>query len=81
MADQTFLGSVEEFVAASPWLGPEHAPALMTLRAVATKLDGGDVQAALVSQFGLVYRALLGQRPTVEQADPLAEALQEAQQE
>lgn len=73
-----FTESVEEFVSASPWLSAEHAPALATLRAVAAELDGGELVPALVAQFGLTHRALAKERPTGEEQDPLAAALEEA---
>lgn len=56
--------SVELFEAeARDWLTPADAPQIMALRSIATQLDGGKFQAALISQFTLIHRALLGRRP------------------
>lgn len=74
-----FSASVEEFVSASPWLAAPHAPALATLRALATALDGGDLTPALVGQFGLAYRNLAKLAPAAPApVDPLAAALAHA---
>lgn len=78
-SEMTFTSAVRDFEAASPWLGPQHAPALAALRAMAKQLDGGSLQPAMVGQFGLAYRNLEKQRPTGKKADPLAAALEEAQ--
>lgn len=75
----TFKMAVADFEEASPWLGPQHAPAVAALRAMAEHLDGGDMAPALLGQFGLAFRSLSKERPTAEQVDPLAAALQEAQ--
>lgn len=74
-----FATAVSEFEEASPWLGPQHAPAVVALRAMAAQLDAGDMAPALLGQFGLTFRALDKQRPSGEQVDPLTAALQEAQ--
>lgn len=74
----TFQSAVEEFEAASPWLGPEHAPAVVALRAMATQLDRGEMAPALLGQFGLAFRALRKERPVESSVDPLAAALEEA---
>lgn len=74
-----FVLAVLQFEEASPWLGPQHAPAVVSLRAMAIQLDKGDMAPALLGQFGLAFRALSKERPTAEHVDPLAEALQEAQ--
>ena len=74
----TFAEALSEFEAASPWLGPEHAPALMSLRAMAAQLDAGDLAPALLAQWGLAYRSLRKERPVESYVDPLAAALQEA---
>ncbi|PDQ34125.1 MAG: hypothetical protein B5766_12900 [Candidatus Lumbricidophila eiseniae] len=59
----SFVAAVGEFVAASPWLGPEHQPALVVLRTLARQLDV-HVTAALVAQFGVTFRDLRSQVPT-----------------
>ncbi|QTX04119.1 hypothetical protein [Agromyces archimandritae] len=60
--DDSFVGAVAEFIAASEWLGPQHKPALVTLRALARQLDQR-VTAAMVSQFGVAFRDLRAQAP------------------
>lgn len=63
-ATSTWMESVELFEAdAAPWLTPADGPQLMALRSIAKQLDGGSFQAALISQFTLVHRALLARRP------------------
>lgn len=60
----TWLGSVREFEAeASEWLTPADRPQLKALYALARQLDAGSFQAALISQFTLIHRALLARRP------------------
>lgn len=63
MSHQTFTQSVETFVEASPWIGPEHAPALATLWALAAMLDD-ELSPAGAAQFGLTYRNLAKLAPT-----------------
>ncbi len=56
--------SVELFQAeAAKWLTAADAPQLMALRSIAQQLDAGSFQAALISQFTLIHRALLNRRP------------------
>lgn len=74
----TFTSAVKDFEDASPWLGPEHAPAVVALRAMALQLDGGDMAPALLGQFGLAFRALRKERPVESAVDPLAAALEVA---
>ena len=73
MASNPFTSAVEAFEKASPWLGDADLPALVTLRVLAEELDKGTIQAALVSQFTLTYRALVKRAPVAERedADPL----------
>lgn len=74
---QTFTAATEQFLAAADWLGPEHAPAVVTLRLVAAQLDQA-LTAALVAQYNLAYRSLLKARPVDPGADdPLEKALRE----
>lgn len=75
----TFKAAVEQFETASPWLGPEHAPAVVALRSMAEQLDGGDMAPALLGQFGLAFRALRKERPVEAQRSALSAALEEAQ--
>lgn len=57
--NSTWLAAVELFQAeAAGWLTPADAPQLMALRSIATELDGGKFQAALISQFTLIHRTL-----------------------
>ena len=59
----TFTESVQEFIAASPWLAPSDAPAVVTLQRLADELDNGALVPALVAQFGLTFRNLLKRAP------------------
>jgi hypothetical protein len=58
-SESVFLFQAE----ASSWLSAADAPQLMALRTIAAQLDGGTFQAALISQFTLIHRALLNRRP------------------
>ena len=64
----SFVQAVTDFKNASPWLGPEDAPALAALEAAAVKLDK-EVNPALLSAYGLTYRNLLKRKPGVVQED------------
>jgi len=78
MTATTFKGSVSEFIKANPWLGPAHAPAVVTLRKLAVELDK-EVTAALTAQFGVTFRALQKQAPAEEPTlDPITQALKDA---
>ncbi|MCU1529167.1 MAG: hypothetical protein JWP75_2930 [Frondihabitans sp.] len=57
--DETYTESVRRFVESASYLTEEHRPALKVLRSIAKELDSGKLQAALVSQFTLTYRALV----------------------
>lgn len=59
----TWTDSVTEFVAAADWLTPADRPQVKALYSIAGELDGGTFQAALISQFTLIHRALLARRP------------------
>lgn len=59
----TFKDSVDKFKSSAPWLGDEDAPALAALDTLAETIDGGRVEAALISQFGLTYRSLVKRAP------------------
>lgn len=70
-AAATWAQSVELFQAeAAAWLSAADAPQLMALRTIAQQLDAGTFQAALISQFTLIHRALLNRRPGEPPADP-----------
>lgn len=77
--EDSFLGAVNEFVAASEWLGPEHKPALVVLRALARQLDLR-VTAAMVAQFGVTFRDLRSQAPAAggSEDDGVGDILDEA---
>lgn len=79
MPRNTFASTVAEFIDGAAWLGPDDAPALVTLEALADELDR-EVTAALAAQFGLTYRNLLKRKPAEDNAalDPLAAALEAA---
>ena len=72
-----FQDSINTFRQSATWLGDEHQPALVVLETLAEELDKGNVQAAMVAQFGLTYRALLKEAPKAPEGsgDPLEEAL------
>lgn len=74
---KTFDESLQEFIAAAPWLGPLDAPALATLEAIGAVLDAGDRTPALLAQWGLTYRSLLKRAPAEREdaTDPLEAAL------
>jgi hypothetical protein len=59
----TWTESVREFEAEADWLTAADNPQVKALYAIAKELDGGSFQAALISQFTLVHRALLQRRP------------------
>ncbi|AVR56151.1 hypothetical protein PBI_NABY_1 [Microbacterium phage Naby] len=63
-ANSSWLDAVELFqTEAAAWLSAGDAPQLMALRSIARELDTGKFQAALISQFTLIHRALLNRRP------------------
>ncbi|UGS26598.1 hypothetical protein K8F61_18610 [Microbacterium resistens] len=77
--DSTWIEAVEAFQAdAAAWLTPADAPQLMALRSIAKELDGGKFQAALISQFTLIHRALLSRRPGETPTDPGEKARRDA---
>lgn len=70
----TYMDSVRKFKkVAKEWLTDADAPALITLENVARQLDDGYDTPAMISQFGLTYRALLKRQPVEqgEEVDPL----------
>lgn len=76
----TFTRSVQAFIAASDWLGPEHMPAVYSLTAIAGALDR-ELTAALAGQFGVTFRDLRAQAPhTADDEDPIEKALKERHQ-
>lgn len=76
-----FEKAIDDFESAATWLGAVDEPALVSLRAMAEQLDGGDMKPALLSQYGLAYRALLARAPKGDDADtdPLEAALKGAE--
>lgn len=76
----TFTEATAQFLASADWIGPEHAPAVVTLRLVAASLDQG-LNPPLVAQYNLAYRNLLKQQPVDPDADdPVEQALRAAGQ-
>lgn len=70
-ARKTYSASVDEFLKASPWLGPMDAPAVAALQNLAAQLDEDPIP-AMVAQFGLTYRNLLKRAPGAEaEVDPI----------
>lgn len=49
-------------VRAAPWLGPEHAPLVEGLRAIARDMDTAGVTAAGMSQYRQLAQAILDAR-------------------
>ncbi|AXC34884.1 hypothetical protein SEA_JERKY_1 [Microbacterium phage Jerky] len=79
--DSTWIAAVELFQKeGAEWLTAADAPQLMALRTIARQLDSGAFQAALISQFTLIHRALLNRRPgePTQPADPAGAARQAA---
>lgn len=71
----TYSESVDRFLATASWLTDEDLPAVTALKMIALELDTGAFQAAIVSQFGLHYRALLKRKPAVVPTQDPLEAL------
>ncbi|WYA78727.1 hypothetical protein LTDYDHKI_CDS0031 [Exiguobacterium phage phiExGM16] len=70
-ADSSWIAAVELFQReGAKWLTAADAPQLMALRSIAKQLDGGSFQAALISQFTLIHRALLNRRPGEPAPEP-----------
>jgi hypothetical protein len=61
--EATWTQSVRDFEAEADWLTAADRPQIKALYSIARELDGGSFQAALISQFTLVHRALLQRRP------------------
>lgn len=71
-----FSAAVAEFVRDSPWLGPEHKPALVALEEIAMQLDNSKFTPALIAQFGLFHRQLASSNPDAGVADdPVADII------
>lgn len=68
MPRKTFVTATREFLDSADWLGPEHAPAIASLEALAELLDEKTVPAA-VAQYGLAHRSLLKSAPPVVEID------------
>lgn len=71
----SWVAAVTAFIEESPWLSKKHLPQLKALVAIAQALDmPGDrgKTAALISQFTLTQRTLLGKAPeTAGEQTPL----------
>lgn len=77
----SFTAALDEFLAASPWLGAVDAPAVASLRVMSELLDAGQVTPALLAQHGLVYRSLLKRQPAEDDPeDEFEKLLAEGQQ-
>lgn len=76
---KTFAETVEEFEAVATWLTDGDQPALTMLYNIADELDR-KFTAALVAQFGLVYRDLRKREDGggTDPADEVAEAMKAA---
>lgn len=80
----TYREAVDAFIEAAPWLGDADLPGVMTLVKIADILDTeAKPQAALISQFGMVFRDLRGREPksTGGAGDALAAELESAEQQ
>ncbi|MCD5345058.1 hypothetical protein [Agromyces sp. S2-1-8] len=71
--NDSFVAAVDEFERASPWLGPEHKPSLVTLRQLARQLDI-KLTAAIAAQFGVTFRDLRAQGQPAPPAGPTGAA-------
>lgn len=76
---RAFTTSVNKFVRAATWLGPLDAPAVASLKSMATKLDDPETMSpAMLSAFGLTYRQLLKRAPDhIEEVDEFERLLDE----
>lgn len=70
VAEVSWTSTVERFIDDSDWLTDKHLPQLKALYAIAKSLDQGKFQAALISQFTLTQRTLLGKGPDVAPGTP-----------
>lgn len=61
--NESWAATVREFEAEATWLTGADRPQLKALYSIAAALDNGAFQAALISQFTLIHRALLARRP------------------
>ena len=70
-----FTTSINKFIKASPWIGPTDAPAVASLKAMAKELDTAEfLSPAMLSQFGLSFRALQKRAPAEDAAEDEFEA-------
>ena len=60
----TFTETVNLFLNTADWLDDSHGPSVKALQALAYELDQ-EITAALISQYGLIHRSLLKERPSV----------------
>lgn len=77
MTAQSLTAATEEFLKdAKTWLTPADAPAVASLRMMATALDK-EYQAALSNSYGLTYRSLLKRQPdaVADEGDELDDIL------
>lgn len=76
--NQSFTNSVEQFLKGADWTAaPEHAPAVVSLKAMAEALDK-NLMPAMLAQYGLTYRTLLKSKPVDGgEPDPLEKLLAE----
>ena len=79
---KTISKTTEEFLNGADFLGDSsYAPAKTQLLMIASELDAQPASGALHSQFGLLYRFLMNQRPEVkveEEQDLITRILTEA---
>ena len=74
----TFKTQVNRFRKSATWLGPNHAPGVQLLIALATELDNGKINAGLATAFRQTWRALLDAKPDTEVAvsDPVDDLIE-----
>jgi len=65
ISNKTMRESTEEWVASQgDWVcDPLHAPAITQMLVLADGIDQDPTKSSLHAQFGLIYRALLSERP------------------
>ena len=68
---KTFVAATDDFLKASPWLGPTEAPAVATLQNLALVLDKaeGNPSSSLVGQYTLASRDLVSRGPGAKSDD------------
>jgi len=74
----TFKTQVNRFKRSATWLGPNHAPGLELLIALAKELDEGHINAGMATAFRQTWKTLLDAKPTTDgaPADPVDDLIE-----